>query len=91
MVITSLAPSIVASKGISLPLALVSLRVIRASTLLSVRSESSRLRTASSKVRMMLLPTGTSVAPSEGLKVTVGAIVSTYSVVKFSVEGLTMP
>ena len=67
---------IVASKVISPPPASVALSVIRLSTLASVRAVSSRFRTASSNVIVMLFALGTSVAPSAGLNVRVGAVPS---------------
>ena len=69
-------PEIVASNAMSLPLASVSLSVIKASTLSSVSAVSSSSRTASLKVIVMLLVLATSVAPSVGTIVTVGAVVS---------------
>ena len=69
-------PEIVASNAMSVPLASVSLSVIKASTLSSVSAVSSSSRTASLKVIVMLLVLATSVAPSVGTIVTVGAVVS---------------
>ena len=65
-----------ASKAILSPSASVSLRVSKASTLASDKAESSVLRTASLKVRVMFEATATPVAASRGLKVIVGATLS---------------
>ena len=69
-------PEIVASNAISLPLASVSLSVIWASTLSSVRAALLNKRMASLKVIVILPAFATAVAPFTGLKATVGAIVS---------------
>ena len=73
---TLLAVSMVASKAISVPLELVSLRVIKLSTLESVSSVLSLFLMASVKVNVMFESTATAVAESAGLKVIVGAVVS---------------
>ena len=73
---TLLAVSMVASKAISVPLELVSLRVIKLSTLESVSSVLSLFLMASLKVNVMFESTATAVAESAGLKVIVGAVVS---------------
>ena len=75
IVITFLAASIVASKIISAPLELVSLSVIKPSTLASVISESSVFLTASSNVIVIFEFTTIPVVPLIGLKVTVGVVV----------------
>ena len=62
----------VASKAISEPLELVVLRVIRLSTLESVRSESSVFRILVLKVSVRFEPTTTPVAEFAGLNATVG-------------------
>ena len=77
MVITLLALSIVASKGTSLPLELVSFRVIKLSTLEFVISVLLVFRIASLKVSVMFESLATPVAELVGLKVIVGAVVST--------------
>ena len=77
MVITVLALSIVASKEISLPLELVSFRVIKLSTLEFVISVLLVFRIASLKVSVMFESLATPVAELVGLKVIVGAVVST--------------
>ena len=73
---TLLAVSMVASKAISVPLELVSLRVIKLSTLESVSSVLSLFLMASVKVNVMFESIATAVAESAGLKVIVGAVVS---------------
>ena len=74
---TVLPPLIVASKAISEPLELFSLSVISASTLESSSAESLVSLTASLKVSVMFESTATEVALSKGLKVVVGAALST--------------
>ena len=69
----------VASKAISEPLELVSFRVIRLSTLASVRAVSSVFLTGSSKVMVMFESAETPVAEFAGLNVTVGEETSTTS------------
>ena len=73
---TLLAVSMVASKEISEPLELVSLSVIKLSTLESVSSVLSLFLIASLKVSVMFESTATAVAEFAGLKVIVGAVVS---------------
>ena len=73
---TVLPPLIVASKAISAPLALSSLRVMSASTFESSRAELLVSLTASLKVRVMSEATATAVALFAGLKVVVGLVVS---------------
>ena len=82
MVIIFLSLSIVASKAISAPLALVSLSVIKLSTLESVTAVSSVFLIASLKVRVILVVEETPVEESVGLNVIVGAHES--DVVKFN-------
>ena len=74
---TLLSESIVASKAISTPLPLVSLRVIKPSTLVLFRAESLVNLISSSKVRMMSVSSATMVDASAGLKVKTGAVEST--------------
>ena len=62
----------VASKAISVPLELVSFRVIKLSTLESLIAESSVFLTAVLKVSVKFDPTATAVAEFAGLNVTVG-------------------
>ena len=69
-------PSIVASKVMSAPLASVSFKVMSASTLASVISESSILRAAPSKVIEIFELTTTSIALLSGLNVTLSAVPS---------------
>ena len=76
IVMTVLALSIVASKAISVPLELVSFRVIKLSTLESVSSVLSVFLMASVKVSVMFESLATLVAESAGLQVIVGAVVS---------------
>jgi len=76
IVMTFLLVSMVASKAMLAPLALVNFSVMRLSMLLSVNTVLSMLRTASLKVMMMLSLIATPVAPLTGLNVTVGAVVS---------------
>ena len=76
IVMTFMLASMVASKVMLAPMALVNFSVIRLSMLLSVNAVLSMLRTASLKVIVMLLLMGTTVAPSAGLNDTVGAVVS---------------
>ena len=73
---TLFALSMVASKAISVPLELVSLSVIKLSTLESVNSELSVFLIASLKVNVIFESIATAVAESAGLKVIVGAVVS---------------
>ena len=73
---TLLAVSMVASKEISEPLELVSLSVIKLSTLESVSSVLSLFLIASLKVSVMFVSTAIAVAKFAGLKVIVGAVVS---------------
>ena len=73
---TVLPPLIVASKAISAPLELSSLRVMSASTFESSRAELLVSLTASLKVRVMSEATATAVALFAGLKVVVGEVVS---------------
>ena len=70
MVIKVLAVLIVASKGILSPVASFVFTVIRPSTLVSSKTESSRLRIISSKVIVMSLSTATptSLWPGENVK-----------------------
>ena len=65
-----------ASKAISEPLELVVFRVIKLSTLESVRSESSIFCTASLNVSVIFESTATPVAEFTGLQVIVGPTVS---------------
>ena len=76
MVITFRSESMVATKLISEPLEFASLRVIKLPTLEFVSNESSVFLIASLKVSVMLEVTATPVAESAGLKVIVGAVVS---------------
>ena len=76
IVITFLSVSIVASKPISDPEALVVFRVIKASTFESVSAESSILRAASLNVMVIFRSTATPVAPLAGANVTVGPVIS---------------
>ena len=73
---TFLLVSMVASKAMLAPLALVNFSVMRLSMLLSVNTVLSMLRTVSLKVMMMLSLIATPDAPLAGLNVTVGAVVS---------------
>ena len=73
---TVLPPLIVASKAISAPLALFSLRVMSASTFESSRAVLLVSLTASLKVRVIFEATATEVALFAGLKVVVGLVVS---------------
>ena len=74
--ITLLAESMVATKAISEPLELVSLSVIKLSTLESVNSVLSVFLIASLKVSVMFESTVTPVAESAGLQVILGEVVS---------------
>ena len=76
IVMTFMLASMVASKVMLAPLALVNFSVMRLSMLLFVNTVLSMLRTASLKVMMMLSLIATPVAPVTGLNVTVGAVVS---------------
>ena len=76
IVIIFLSESIVASKAISVPLELVSLRVIKLSTFESVNAESSVFLIASVKVMVMFESLATFAAALTGLKVRVGVIES---------------
>ena len=77
IVIIFLSESIVASKLILSPSSSESLNVIKLSTLESVKAVLFVLRIASLKVRVILELTVTSVSEFDGLKVIVGAAVST--------------
>ena len=81
---TFLAASMVASKGILSPLASFFFNVTRPSTLVSVSAVSSVLRIASLNVSVIVLLTSTSVTPSAGSKVTVGGSASTVVKVEFA-------
>mgnify|MGYP007026248423 CR=1 FL=1 len=74
MVMTLFSESIVASKAISEPLELVSLSVIKLSTLVSVRAESSISLISSSKVMVISESTATEVDKCAGLNSMVGAV-----------------
>ena len=89
MVIIFLSPSIVASKSMLDPLELVSFRVIKLSTLESVKAVLSVFLTASLKVIVILVSEATPVEESDGLKVTEGAHES--DVVKFNVVPSLIP
>ena len=71
------AVSIVALKAMSDPFSSVSFKVIRLSTLVLVKAESSVFLIASLKVNVMLSVTGTRFSVSTGSKTIVGEIVST--------------
>ena len=73
---TFLSELMVASKAILEPLELVSLRVIKLSTLESVSAELSVFLTATLKLSVRFEPTTTPVAEFAGLNVTVGESVS---------------
>ena len=83
MVITFRAVSMVATKLISEPLEFVFLRVIKLPTVSLVSPESSVFLIASLKVSVMLEVTATPVSESAGLKVIVGAVVSSDVVVLY--------
>ena len=74
---TFLAVSMVALKSISVPLESESFKVIKLSTLVFVKAESSIFLIASLKVNVMLSVTGTGSSRSAGSKTIVGEIVST--------------
>ena len=84
IVMTLLSVSILAAKLIIEPLALVSLRSMRLSTLvLSISSLLKISLISSSKVSVMLEVTATSVSESAGLKINVGAVESSDVVVVY--------